>query len=103
MFFFHGDSDELVQIRSPQKMVERLHDLGVEADFYTVKGAGHIPAAMDQGARERALAFADHVLKGALKEGSVQVRENVGARAAGTGGGDAPARSGNAVETSHAQ
>jgi acetyl esterase/lipase len=64
MFFFHGDSDELVQIRSPQKMVTRLSELGVEAEFYTVKGAGHIPAALDQGARERALAFADHVLKG---------------------------------------
>jgi triacylglycerol lipase len=64
MFFFHGDSDELVQMRSPQKMVERLHDLGIESEFYTVKDAGHIPAAMDQGARQRALEFADHVLKG---------------------------------------
>jgi acetyl esterase/lipase len=107
MFFFHGDSDELVQIRSPQKMVERLHDLGVESDFYTVKGAGHIPAAMDQGARERALAFADHVLKGTpLKGESAQAGESV---AAGTsagiagGGGDAPVRSGDAVESSHAQ
>lgn len=64
MFFFHGDSDELVQIRSPQKMVERLRELGIPAEFYIVKGAGHIPAALDQGARERARAFADHVLKG---------------------------------------
>jgi acetyl esterase/lipase len=64
MFFFHGDSDELVPIRSPEKMVEQLHTAGVTTDFYTVKGAGHIPAALDQTARERALAFADHILKG---------------------------------------
>lgn len=64
MFFFHGDSDQLVPIQSPRKMVERLRDAGVTADFYTVKGAGHMPAALDQTAREKALAFADHVLKG---------------------------------------
>jgi acetyl esterase/lipase len=83
MFFFHGDSDELVPIRSPQKMVEQLRSAGVTTDFYTVKGAGHIPAALDQTARERALAFADHVLKGEpLKtETADSVTENVTARA----------------------
>jgi acetyl esterase/lipase len=64
MYFFHGDSDELVPIRSPEKMVEKLRSAGVATDFYEVKGAGHIPAAMDKEALARAMAFADHVLKG---------------------------------------
>jgi acetyl esterase/lipase len=65
MFFFHGDRDELVPLRSPQEMVERLHGVGVSAEFYTVKDAGHIPAAFDKQALVEALAFVDHVLKGA--------------------------------------
>jgi acetyl esterase/lipase len=84
VFFFHGDSDELVPIRSPQKMVERLREAGVTTDFYTVKGAGHIPAAMDKPALTKAMAFADHVLKGVPMK----------TEAADAGGGDAPARSG---------
>jgi acetyl esterase/lipase len=98
MFFFHGDSDELVPIRSPQKMVERLKEAGVTADFYIVKGAGHIPAALDQTAREKALAFADHVLKGAPT-----AAEAVKIGDMGGGGEDGPARSNGGVETSHVQ
>jgi acetyl esterase/lipase len=88
MFFFHGESDELVQIRSPQKMVERLRELGVPAEFYTVKGAGHIPAALDQTAREKALAFADHVLKGVPLPAEQE---------------DASASTNTAIETNHAE
>jgi acetyl esterase/lipase len=99
MFFFHGDSDELVPMRSPQKMVERLHDAGVTADFYTVKGAGHIPAALDQTAREKALAFADHVLKGAPLPADMAGGENgTQAKTEVT-----PARANGGVETSHAE
>jgi acetyl esterase/lipase len=99
MFFFHGDSDELVQIRSPQKLVERLKELGIEADFYTVKGAGHIPAALDQTAREKALAFADHVLKGTPYESAASIT----ATAAGTKAEEVPANASGPAETSHAQ
>jgi triacylglycerol lipase len=99
MFFFHGDSDELVQIRSPQKMVERLKELGVESDFYTVTGAGHIPAALDQTAREKALAFADHVLKGA----PYQSGPSATAAAAGTKTEEVPANASGPAETRHAQ
>jgi acetyl esterase/lipase len=105
MFFFHGGSDELVPIRSPQAMVERLRDAGVTADFYTVQGAGHIPAALDPMAREHALQFADRVLKakGADATTIAADKGGTGNTRADAAHEDAAARSSDAVEMSHAQ
>ena len=42
MFFFHGETDELVPIRSPQRMVDELKEAGVPVEMCEVAGAGHI-------------------------------------------------------------
>jgi dipeptidyl aminopeptidase/acylaminoacyl peptidase len=63
MFFFHGVSDSLVPIRSPQRMVELLASSGVTAEMHTIEGRGHIAAVFDSEARDRAIAFADRHLK----------------------------------------
>jgi acetyl esterase/lipase len=84
MFFFHGERDALVPIRSPQRMVELLTSSGVTAEMYTVAGRGHLAAVFDGGALERALAFADRHLKGAAsgKQASASA-EGPAARAKG--------------------
>jgi acetyl esterase/lipase len=63
MFFFHGARDELVPIRSPQRMVELLVRTGVTAEMYTVEERGHFTALLDREALRRAVAFTDHYLK----------------------------------------
>ena len=63
MFFFHGERDALVPIRSPQRMVELLTSSGVAAEIYTVEGRGHIAAVFDSDALAHAIAFADRHLK----------------------------------------
>jgi acetyl esterase/lipase len=65
MYFFHGGGDEIVPVRSPQRMVQRLKEAGVPVEFYEVPGAGHMGAVVDATALEHALAFANRYLKGA--------------------------------------
>jgi dipeptidyl aminopeptidase/acylaminoacyl peptidase len=65
MFFFHGGGDNLVPIRSPRRMVERLKAAGVPVEFYEVPSAGHMGAVVDPTALGQALAFVDRYLKGA--------------------------------------
>lgn len=64
MYFYHGGGDNLVPIRSPQRMVQRLKEAGVPVEFYEVPGAGHMGAVADPTALGHALAFADRYLKG---------------------------------------
>lgn len=63
IFFFHGTSDELVTIRGPEIMVERLKKLGVEASLYRVDQGNHISAAFHRGAIDEAVAFFDRHLQ----------------------------------------
>jgi acetyl esterase/lipase len=63
MFFFHGATDELVPIRSPQRMVEELKQAGVPVEFYEVPAAGHMRAVIDHDAMRKAVAFVDRNLK----------------------------------------
>jgi acetyl esterase/lipase len=65
MYFFHGGADNLVPVRSPQRMVDRLKEAGVPVEFYEVPSAGHMGAVVDPTALAHALAFADRYLKGA--------------------------------------
>lgn len=69
MFFFHGGGDNLVPIRSPRRMVERLKGAGVPVEFYEVPSAGHLGAIVDAKALQHAVAFADRHLKGAAANG----------------------------------
>lgn len=57
MLFFNGDSDRLVPIFGARAMVARLSDLGVEAKLYTVEGAGHARAVIDDGAWQASVEF----------------------------------------------
>ncbi|HVT26972.1 MAG TPA: alpha/beta hydrolase [Lacipirellulaceae bacterium] len=63
MFFFHGESDLLVPISSPTRMVSLLKSAGVPAEMYAVKDAGHIQTIYNRKAVERAIAFADRYLR----------------------------------------
>lgn len=63
MFFFHGEQDRLVPIRSSQRMVERLVAAGVTAEMYTLPSAGHISPVFDPVALEKVISFADRHLK----------------------------------------
>jgi triacylglycerol lipase len=63
MFFFHGERDHLVPIRSPRRMVELLAGAGVAAEMHTIPDAGHIEALFDRDSLKMALAFADRNLK----------------------------------------
>ncbi len=63
MFFFHGAADDIVPIRSPRRMVERLRTAGVTVQFYEVPEAGHMGAAVDRAAMFEALAFVERNLK----------------------------------------
>lgn len=62
MFFFHGETDQLVPLASPARMQAELQRAGVESQLYIVPGAGHMAASMDRGAIARAIAFlSDHL------------------------------------------
>lgn len=63
MFFYHGATDSVVPIRSPRRMVERLKEAGVPAEFYEVPDAGHMMAVGNAVALRQATAFADRYLK----------------------------------------
>lgn len=63
MFFYHGERDTLVPLESPQVMNEALQSAGVASEIYVVPNMGHMLAATDRGAIERAIAFLDSHLK----------------------------------------
>lgn len=63
MFFFHGAADDLVPIRSPQRMVEKLKQAGVPVEFCEIAGAGHLAAVIDRPAMLQAVAFAQRNLQ----------------------------------------
>jgi acetyl esterase/lipase len=62
MFFFHGGADRIVPIRSPQRMVARLKEVGVPAEFHEVPECDHMSAVSDRPTLLQALAFVDRYL-----------------------------------------
>jgi acetyl esterase/lipase len=63
MFFFHGGADEIVPIRSPQRMVEQLKKADVDVEFYEIPGAGHMRAVAEGSSIQQALTFVGRHLK----------------------------------------
>jgi acetyl esterase/lipase len=57
MFFFHGESDDLVPRLSPERMVAALTAVGVPTELYIVPGCGHIMACMNWAAIDKSVAF----------------------------------------------
>ncbi len=57
MFFFHGENDKLVPIKSPTAMCRQLSDAGVSAEMYVVPNADHVFAAMNRTALEKCATF----------------------------------------------
>lgn len=65
MFFFHGEEDDIVPIRSPQRMADLLKEAGVGVEFHAIAKAGHMGAIVDRDAMLAALAFVNRNLKDA--------------------------------------
>lgn len=63
ILFFHGTADELVTIRGPEIMIERLQKKGVEASLYKVPGGDHITAATNLQAVQTSIEFLEKQLK----------------------------------------
>jgi acetyl esterase/lipase len=63
MFFFHGTADDIVPIRSPQRMVEKLKAAGVTCEIREIPEAGHMGAVVDRDAMLDALAFVNRNLR----------------------------------------
>jgi acetyl esterase/lipase len=63
MFFFHGETDDLVPMSNPEHMRAELEKAGVEARLYVVPSLGHIAAGFDRGAIEKAIVFLSEHLK----------------------------------------
>jgi len=62
VFFFNGTKDELVPVTWSQSCYNALKEAGVRTEMFTIEGAGHMQAASDRAALEKAYAF----LKGEL-------------------------------------
>lgn len=63
ILFFHGTADELVTIRGPEIMIERLQKKGVEASLHKVPGGDHITAATNLEAVQKSIEFLEKHLK----------------------------------------
>lgn len=63
IFFYHGEDDALVDLNSPESMVELLTKAGVETQLHVVKGGGHITAIFNPDAFAAASEFVKKHLK----------------------------------------
>ncbi len=57
MFFFNGDKDRLVPLIWSKPCCDSLKRAGVRSELYVVKGAGHLQAAADLTALQKAYEF----------------------------------------------
>jgi len=71
MYFFHGAADDIVPIRSPQRMVEKLKQAGVTVELREIPEVGHMGAITDRDTMLEALAFVNRN----LRDAPVQVAE----------------------------
>lgn len=62
-FFFHGQTDLLVPLMSPQRMNQALAAAGVKSELYIVPEVGHTAACMDHNAIDKSIAFLEQHLK----------------------------------------
>ncbi len=62
LFFFNGSADELVPEAWTKACYFALKSAGVKTEFYSIANAGHMQAAMDPGALEKACDFLASVL-----------------------------------------
>lgn len=56
-FFFHGETDQLVPLLSPEHMCQDLKAAGVPAELHVVPKLGHIACALNRDAVDRAVGF----------------------------------------------
>ncbi|MEM7477621.1 MAG: alpha/beta hydrolase, partial [Planctomycetota bacterium] len=62
-FFFHGDKDLLVPQQSSKSLYEKLKELEVQVDYYSVANKGHMMTFLDSKAQGQVIAFLDSQLK----------------------------------------
>ena len=62
-FFFNGTNDALVPLTWSENCHTALKNAGVRTEMYTIEGAGHMQAASDQVALDKAYAFLRKELK----------------------------------------
>lgn len=57
VFFFNGTADELVPVKWSMSCHDALKEKGVKVEMHQIEGAGHIQAAMNQDALQKAYDF----------------------------------------------
>lgn len=62
-FFFNGTKDELVPLTWTRSCFEALKKAGVKTEMHTIEGAGHMRAAADKVALEKAYQFLSRELQ----------------------------------------
>ena len=62
MFFWHGEWDRLVPLAGATAMSDKLKKAGIETQFHLVAQSGHIYAAFDPPAVEKAINFLEQKL-----------------------------------------
>ena len=63
VFFFNGTADELVPLEWSKSCHDALKACGVRTELHIIEGAGHIPAAMNSKALDKAYEFLESELK----------------------------------------
>jgi len=63
VFFFNGTVDKVVPMAWSQSCFDALKSSGVKTEMHTIEGAGHMEAARDNVALEKAFAFLEAELK----------------------------------------
>ena len=61
--FFHGTKDALVPQSTSRRMHEALQSKGVESEYVSVEGKGHLTTFIDSAARRRTIEFLNKHLK----------------------------------------
>ena len=64
LFFFNGTNDKLVPLLWTRQCYQALKTAGVKTELFTIDGAGHMQAAADPEALEKAYAFLRRELLG---------------------------------------
>ncbi len=70
VFFFNGTADKLVAVKWSKDCHDALKKVGVRSEIHLVEGAGHIQAAMNQDALQKACLFLKDELHCDLEQGS---------------------------------
>lgn len=69
VFFFHGDKDRLVPVRSPKALQKALQQHDVATEMQIVANGGHLGAFFDGDAMDAARRFLDTHLRNVAKDG----------------------------------